>query len=201
MNGIRPLTTPQIATRAFIQRVLDAKRWTANRLAKEAGLSPATVHRAMHDERFVTSTTTLDKIARAAGMTWQMAGARSTAQGGFAEAEATRFTAEADMPDSLKPADNEGVWRLSTRAAELAGYLPGDLVLVRQGIEARAGDLVCVQVYNLQMDTAETVWRVFEPPYVVPRTMDPQVSPKPLLVDGERVMIWGVVLKCLRVRS
>lgn len=201
MNGIRPLTEPQLATRAFIQRVLDAKGWTSNRLAKEAGLSPATIHRAMNDDRFVTSTTTLDKIARAAGMTWQMSGARSTGQGGFAEVEAARFTAEADIPDSLRPDDHEGVWRLATRAAELAGYLPGDLVLVRQGVEPRAGDLVCVQVYNLQMDTAETIWRIYEPPYVVPRTMDPAVSAKPLLVDGERVMIWGVVMRALRVRT
>jgi transcriptional regulator with XRE-family HTH domain len=57
---------PQEQTRAFIQKILREKQWTANRLAAEAKVSKGTISRALNDSRFVTSTTTLAKIARAA---------------------------------------------------------------------------------------------------------------------------------------
>lgn len=195
------VSATQEAARAFIRRVMEIKGWTANRLAKEAKLSTATVHRALNDPRFVTSTSTLDRISKAGGVSWQLTAARSSTAGGFAEPEAQRYTAEQIKWGHLDITGNEAAWVLATRAVELAGYLPGDHLLVSPDATARAGDLVCAQVYNLQLDTAETVFRVYDPPYLIPRTMDPSISSKPLLVDNERVMIWGVVLKCLRVRS
>jgi len=201
MTQNRTKQGPQEAARQFIRRVLTAKKWTPNRLGREAKVSPSTVHRALNDDRFVTGNTVLDKIAKAAGIEWSSASAPMGQPGQFGEAEATPYTSEAEIPAELLPADGEAVWRLNTRAIELAGYLPGDLVLVRQGVDAVNGDLVCAQVYNFQQDTAETVWRIYDAPYLVARTMDPSVSTKPLTVDGERVIIWGVVIRCLRVRS
>lgn len=190
-----PREQVQSSTREWIKRAMERRGWTANRLAKEAGLAPSTVHRALNDPRFVTSTTTLEKIATATGLPSPVHSGT-----GFAEADAVPLDA-ADIPSSLRPADAEVVWELKTRAAELAGFLPGDLVLLDPRITPRAGDLVCAQVYNFQLGTAETVFRLFEPPYLITRTMDPSITAKPLLVDDERVKVWGVAVRSLRTRG
>lgn len=88
-------------------------------------------------------------------------------------------------------------WTLKTRALELAGYLPGDTVLVDLNASPRPGDAVCAQVYDWPRMKAETVMRIFERAsavdLLVARSLDPAFA-APLLVDGERVAIKGVVL-------
>lgn len=185
---------PQALARDWILKVLAAKGWSANRLAKEAGLSSATVHRALNDPH-VTSNTTLEKISKATGIPSPIA-AHASGQPGFREADAEPMRAPARTED---PAQTW--WRLNTRAAELAGYLPGDEVLTDARIVPRAGDLVCAQVYDLRRDTAETVFRIFDPPYLIARSMDPSVPAKPLLVDGQTVVLVGTVIRTQRTRE
>ena len=185
---------PQSLARDWILKVLAAKGWTPHRLAVEAGLSPATVHRALNDDH-VTSNTTLEKISKATGIPTPLA-AHAAGQSGFRESDAVPLHAPARTES-----DAQTWWRLNTRAAELAGYLPGDEVLTDQSVMPRAGDLVCAQVYDFQMGSAETVFRIFDPPYLVVRTMDPSVSTKPLPVDGKHVLIMGTVVRSVRLRS
>jgi transcriptional regulator with XRE-family HTH domain len=184
----------QRITRKWLEGVLKAKGWTPNRLAKEAKVSPATIHRALNDEDLVTSNTVLDKIARAAGVPSPIEG---KAAPGLREPDAV-FMEPAVLPSAFRPGAAQAVWQLKTRATELAGYLPGDYVLVDQGVEPAAGSLVCAQIYDLNRDTADTVFRVFDPPYIVTRTMDPNLSAKPLPVDDDHVKIWGTVIRMLR---
>ena len=190
-----PRDQVQANTREWIKKVLERRGWTPNRLAKEAGVSPATIFRALNDDRFVTSTTTLEKIAAAAGVPSPMQSGT-----GFAEPDGITLVAS-QLPAILTPVLNQVPWELRTRAAELAGYLPGDVLLVDPDVAPASGDLVCAQVYNFQNGTAETVFRIFEPPYLIARTMDPSITAKPLLVDDERVKIWGVAVRSLRTRG
>lgn len=188
----------QARVREWLRRVLAAKGWSEHRLAKEAGVSPATIHRALYDDRFVTSSLTLEKVAGAAGVPSPLA---PPVGGGFREPDAL-FVADGATKSFGMDADGpQAVWRLSTRACELAGFLPGDLVLMDERLTPKAGDLVCAQVYDLARDSAETVFRIYDPPYLAARTMDPAISSKPLLVDGERVRIAAVMVKMLRERG
>lgn len=194
----------QQATRDWVLAVLKATGWSPHRLATEAGVSPSTVHRALNDPRFVTKDTTLAKLAAAAN-TNKPARHRSVAHpgilGGFAEPEAIFVSPDEFATEyAIRLMDGEAVWRLNSRAIELAGYRPGDYLLVSQHVTARAGDAVCVQLYNLQLGSAETVFRIFEPPFVDVRSMDPTISSTPQLVDNHRAMIWGTVRLSLRVR-
>lgn len=84
-------------------------------------------------------------------------------------------------------------------AADLAGYLPGDSVLFDMSVTPRAGDIVEAQVYGAR--DAETIFRYFDPPYLVVRTADPGANQKPQLVDGERIKIVAVALRSLRERA
>jgi transcriptional regulator with XRE-family HTH domain len=190
---------PQEQTRAFIQKILREKKWTANRLATEAKVSKGTISRALNDSRFVTSTTTLAKIARAANTALPQPA--SDAPSGLREPEAIYITElTANVPIAMA-APTQGIWQIKNRATELAGYIPGDYVLVESAITPIAGDLVCLQLRDLARDTAETVFRIYDPPYAVMRTADVSLNQKPQLVDQDRVTIWGVVIKLVRTRK
>jgi len=88
-------------------------------------------------------------------------------------------------------------WTLKTRALEGAGFLPGDIVLVDLNASPRPGEAVCAQVYDWAKMKAETVMRVYQPAggveLLLAHSTDPAFA-EPLVVDGERVAIKGVLL-------
>ena len=91
-------------------------------------------------------------------------------------------------------------WRLKTMSLEGVGYLPGDIVFVQalpDGQMPKPQDVVCAQVIDYTHGAAETVWRVFDPPFLVGAAHD-RTAYKPLLVDGERVKVFGIVLESYR---
>lgn len=168
--------------------------------AKEAGLSPSTLSRAL-DEQNPTSLErrSIRKIVdkfRVRGP--DIADVQAT---GFAEPELVEY--ELDVPNfaglALDP--NEYVKEVNTRAVELAGYIPRDRILFSMALTPRAGDVVHAQVYSLTTRSAESVLRYFDPPYLVMRTADLSLSQKPLPVDGERVKIIAVARRMMRSRD
>lgn len=94
---------------------------------------------------------------------------------------------------------NASPWVLKTRALEGAGYLPGDIVVLDQGVSPRTGDAVVAQVYDLRTGSAETVFRVLEAPYLIAASADPALR-KPLLIDNERVIVMGTITHSIRLR-
>ncbi len=99
--------------------------------------------------------------------------------------------------------ENIEPWRLKTMALESVGYLPGDIVFVQmldEGQMPRPQDAVCAQVVDYQHGSAETVWRVYDPPFLVGASHD-RTAYKPLLVDGDRVKIAGVIRESYRPHS
>jgi hypothetical protein len=73
--------------------------------------------------------------------------------------------------------DREGIepWRLNTRALELEGYMPGDIVLVDLNASPQAGDAVYATIR--EQSRVEPIMRKFQPTGIVdllvPRTNDP----------------------------
>ena len=90
-------------------------------------------------------------------------------------------------------------WTLNSRALEDAGYLPGDILVVDLNAQPKAGDVVCVQIYKWAEGKADTVFRIYEPPYLLAACRDPALR-RPLLVDNNHIIIKGVVTECLRRR-
>jgi hypothetical protein len=88
---------------------------------------------------------------------------------------------------------NADPWVIKTRALEGIGYLPGDVVIVDLNAVPRAGDAVCAQVIDWPTSRAETVMRLYQPPYLVAASFDRRLL-KPLLVEDDRVIIKGVLL-------
>lgn len=89
-------------------------------------------------------------------------------------------------------------WVLRSRGLEAAGYIPGDVMIVDLTAKPEQGDVVCAQVYD-RNGQAETVFRIYEDPFLVTATLKVSLV-KPLLVDNDRVVVRGVVVASFRER-
>ncbi len=180
------------------------------KIAKEIKIAPSTLYRPLQEGDDGTSTlhaNTIAKVAAHLGVSppTDVAGPPPLARRGFGE-DAAPFELAGD-PASLAikaligEQNSIAPWTISSRAIELEGYLPGDIALIDLNATPKPGDVVCAQVYDWQHMRAETVLRVFEraPPVdlLLPRSLDPAFR-APLVVDGERVIVKGVIVANLR---
>lgn len=126
---------------------------------------------------------------------------------GLSEGDAAPYRAGGGAGDrnariaALMGGDRPGVdvWTVRTNALQLAGYAPGDMILVdtHQSERCRAGDDVVAQVYNWQADRADTILRRYEPPVLLPLTADAAAT-RVHVVDGANVVIRGKVIALWR---
>ena len=84
---------------------------------------------------------------------------------------------------------------LRSRALELEGYKPGDILIIDMKKPPRNGEIVCAQIYA-GLD-ATTVFRQYMPPFLLPASRAKKYR-EPLLVDNMRVKIMGTVIHTLR---
>lgn len=186
------------AIREWIEEIKTRFRVDIPAIARKSRVSASTIYRWFDDEHpFSPSLTSVRKIAQAFGMPMPD---KQEASRGFVRGEAESLL-PAELPDELPLMDGQSAWRIVGRSLELAGVLPGDMLLVDANETPRSGDVVCAQVFNMDRGVAEPKFRVFEPPFLVARTMDPSALDRPLFIDNERVFVAGVVVRSLRLRG
>jgi hypothetical protein len=129
---------------------------------------------------------------------------------GFAESDAAAWVPGPGLGDvaavrgiaTVLGADRPGfdIWRVKSRAMQLAGYLHDDFILVdtHAAERVRSGDTVIAQVYNNATGTAETVLRRFDFPVLIAASTDPKHA-KVHVVDGVNVLVRGKVVASWRV--
>jgi hypothetical protein len=193
--------------RAYLRDTLRELGITATKLARLLDLSPSTFTRFVNlpdSSEKTLHPATIDKV-EALRQVNSDSPIPTRAQGAWAEAraEAERLIITTDYDAVLADALNsiirgqEGLepWRLNTRALELEGYMPGDIVIVNLHGVPKAGDAVFATVR--EQAKAEPVMRQYQPAgpvdLLVPRTNDP-TPPKTLVVDRNQVVIRGVLL-------
>jgi hypothetical protein len=187
--------------REYLRRVIAHTRKPPTRIAKEVGVAPSTLTRLLNENSTATlHARTISRLQEYSGV---------SLFGGDPSLPSTfRGLAEDAVPFDAKSADPAvsaaikaliggrqaaDPWTMRTRALERRGYLPGDIVIVDLGRRPEAGDAVCAQVYDWRRGAAETVMRVYDPPYLLEASLDEQLR-KPLVVDNEQVIIKGVLL-------
>jgi hypothetical protein len=189
--------------REYIRRVVERMRKPPTRIAKELGIAASTLTRLLNAPEDSTATLharTIRKLEEHSRIPFSGGDAPGPPGiGGLAE-DAVPFDAK-----SADPAVSAAIkaliggrqaadpWTIRTRALERIGFLPGDIVIVDLGRRPEAGDAVCAQVYDWGRSDAETVMRLYEPPFLVAASLDEQLR-RPLVVDDERVIIKGVLL-------
>jgi hypothetical protein len=198
--------------RNWLLEVLEKVQLKPSQLATSAGVSDTTITRLLNNKSYAGTLApeTIERIKdtyKVPGPEEYTSSRRSPLIG---LSEASRFDARRESSDlaAIVEAILRGralveAWRLKTQALESAGYLPGDLVFVEQLVsdqQAKPQDAVCAQVVDHQHGSAQTVWRVYDPPFLVAAAQD-RTAYKPLLVDGDRVKIAGVIRESYRPHS
>lgn len=199
--------------RAWLMDVLARSGETPTALARRAGIAQTTLTRFLNDpDGPMLSLRTVARVAHVAGsapagLDLAVSSPAAARAPGLEDAEAAPFRAPESLApwlaaalDSIRQGRSAAdVWQIRSRALEHVGVLPGDLVVVDLGMRAESGDVVCAQHYEWARASAETIFRIYDPPYLLAASSDPEVR-KPLVVDNERVIIKGVMLALLRAR-
>ena len=200
--------------RKWLETALQQTGETPSGLARRAGLATTTLTRFLNDPSSPMLTLrSLAKIAHVAAI--QPLGLPSGGHGNQArgtslqEGEAERYDwrgsqLEAVIAALIGKAEAADPWVMRGIALEAAGLLAGDLVIVDLNEKPRSGDTVCAQAYQWEAGRAETIFRIYEPPYLIAAPAGPPIDPglrKPILVDNDRVIIRGVVIASLRSRQ
>lgn len=192
----------------WIDAILAAKGWSLSELASRARVSPTTLTRwrnsaAAEAELATLSTRTIDKIEQAAAVrAYEQPGAGNGRP--IAATEAEPFAPGPEDPhraavQALTAGRNTAdPWRLTSRALDAVGLLPGDVVIVDVAAPPRSGDVVRAEVYDWQRGKTESVFRIYEAPILTPASSDP-IASRPYLIDDQTVMIKGVVVAMLRL--
>lgn len=179
-----------------------------SQIAKETKIASSTLYRPLKEGEHGVSTLHANTIAKIVEHT----GAPFPAENGLRSVgrRPPRGTAQDAVPYSVEPGDEVDLalkafshkevvlapYTLRTRAVELAGAMPGDVLLLNKATTPTPGDLVMADVRGFR-STDECLVRVFERAapvdLLVTRSLDPGLQ-APLVVDGERVVLRGVFL-------
>ena len=191
---------------AWVNAILAHKGWKPANLAKQAGFDQSTISRFLRDRlnKAQLNSGIVQKIAAVGGIPPYQLEPTAVARG-FAETEAEPWQG---MPgDPLLEAvshwthGHRGVdpWVMRSRALEHAGVVPGDILIVDLNAIPADGDTVCAQLYD-RSGQAETAFRIYEKPFLVAACSDAALR-RPVLIDGERAAVRGVVVASLRGRT
>lgn len=207
MSSVRVMDLDRDDMRAWLRAVLLHLGWTGLDLSRRIGVAPSTVNRFLNDPEAThrLSPKTLRQIAQVTG--FEPMAMPGHAGGRLEEPDAAPYIAGPASDQRLSTAVAAATagrnavdpWVLKTRALEAAGYVPGDVLIVDLNARPEPNDIVCAQVYDWRRGRAETVFRIYSKPYLVAASSDP-AHLKPLVVDGDGVVIKGVVIQSIRGR-
>jgi hypothetical protein len=139
-------------------------------------------------------------VACGVGSSWLMALDPPGEAAGFAEGDAAPFDGDLPAMEGRTP-HARGRWRITSRALDLAGILPGDIVeFDLKELQPPRGTVVVAQVYRPDRPGADTMLRIYDPPVLLVRTTDPSIDARPVAI-GERAVVMGSFLWLFRERG
>lgn len=198
----------QRETKDWLKAMASHMGMSLSQLARAAGMAASTVTRFVNDQTntLTVQQSTLEQIANYTGFRpYQFPG---RARPGFAEPDAIPFDLDDRAPqDWVRGAVREAkagrngieAWVMKGAALDAMGVLPNDIVIIDQNLRPKPGDVVIAQIVDYQRATAETVMRVFQPPYICGHSV--RLGPmRPEQVDEERVSIAGTAIGFIRTR-
>lgn len=201
---MEPVKAQQVEWVKAVMSYLGVK--SANALALLAGVNPANIQRPLspgYKGKFGPDT--IHAIARAANLRPMQFPNRPA---GLGEADAVPYVfapnanaIDANFDRAVRELtmgrNGRDPWVMRSYALETSGIMPGDVLIVDLNLQAQPKDIVCAQLYQWSKMDAETVFRVYEPPYLLLNSARLGTA-RPIAVDGNDVVIRGVVDGVLR---
>lgn len=189
-------------TKEWIKAVAAHLNLSVSSLAQGSGIAPSTLTRYINDStgKLTVTDRTLDAISGYSGVQkYVQPGNRALP--GLGESEAQRYSPEESepLPEWARAAvaaakgNKNGVepWIVRSWALDMAGIIPGDILIIDQNRRPKTGDVVLATITDLVTGSAETVLRIFQPPFLVTHSAKLGAC-QPEAVDENRVVIMGV---------
>lgn len=180
---------------SWLNSILEDRAVTPNALAERAGIAPSTLSKFLSGKTEHLRERVVARIA-------QVSKKPAPQSLGLSDPDAVSLPIGAlpnvSLPDPGQP--NLAAVKISSDAMRLAGIEPDDILIYDRAARARTGDIVCAQIYAPHLGGAETVIRYYEAPFLVAASEESEFR-KPIMVDGDRVQIIGVVTRQIRVRE
>ncbi len=194
------MDTAETEQRAWLEGILEETGLTATELARRADLNPSTLTRFLSGKDNAGHTLTwrtIRKIENAIGRVKKTANMRNT---GLAEGDATPYDADLAtgyITNAVKAMIGSrnacNAWTIKTNDLLTIGLLPDDIVVVDLNESPRSGDIVCAQIYDSLRGNATTVFRLWEPPYLITGSTA-KSNRRPVIVDDTHASLLGVVI-------
>lgn len=194
--------------RGWIHSLMMQHRITASELARRANLSESTLTRLMNPQgpAFLPREATIAKIEKTFSVR------RPVMQNGNEEDGSAPGQKAGKDPRSIAAGLLEGLQELDIsspdainaytvedRALDLAGYLPGDIVLVDTARHPEAGDIVALRFRGPASDLNRITLRIFDHPFLSAHSTDAALR-RPVLDDREKFELVGIVTTALRAQ-
>lgn len=205
MNSTRH---PPDDLRRRLRQAMDRHGLKPAEWARRAGVDSGTLYKFFKGVNDSVTHRTLEKLADAVGESVPaitgavQAGGGNHEGAGLAENDTAappagrdgymRAVAAVLQPGLRRPA----VLRITNDAIGLAGFVPGDHVIIDTERSAAQGDIVIAQIYDDDAGAAETVIRELRDGYLVPRSLGGAYPVYP--AGGEHTRIVGVVVDKFR---
>lgn len=196
------------AQRAWLSGIVAKSGKSLTEIAKVAHVSHTTLTRFNRPDYDGTlNSLTVQQIADA--MKVPMPGGsepevRSRRQPIQADAERLSFDDRDDLAGAVTRLAGDRDWcislQMSSRALELRGYLPGDILIVDKAVLPQEGDVVAVSFQEFADSPAQVLVRVYEKLVLTAATLQTDLT-KPVIVDSDRVTLLGVVTDLIRTRK
>ena len=161
-------------------------------------MSPSTLVKFLNDEtgKRTLNSYTIEKFTKATRMPFEGRMLPDDAPDDSSELE---FQSEGSPRFFLSSDDRHiSTWRVRSRALELAGYLPGDFVVIDRSLPPKPGDVVVADLSTRQV-REDLVIRIFDSSMLVAMTAD-RSAIVPILLNRQ-VAIRGVVIHSFRSRN
>lgn len=189
----------------WIQTILEARRWSQNRLANTAGVDASGINRFINDPegKRTLNLSTVEKIERASGIPAYSTDASQVVRirPGFSQGDGVpydpRANTDIDLAANAIKRGRNGVdpWVMESNSLELRGIAPGDVVMVDLNTMPKRGEIAVAQIYDAA-GGARTVFRIFSEPFLYGATRDLELM-EPILID-KNVVIRGKVLTAIK---
>lgn len=181
--------------RAWLAAIMAARPGlTPTQMARDIGLSPSSLTRHMQPN-FTRQPRieTLRKIASHYGVAipQRLLGSTEPPRG-FAETDAEPLSGY----DVSEPGwnANQSDWRVKSGVLAAMGCMPGDTIRFDAAVEPVFGDIVIAQHYRPRHTNADTVMRLYMPPYLVAAEIG-RPSIEPITIGSDNVVIMGTMVK------
>lgn len=201
------MTTLRDQQIAWLKHIERTSAKTLTDIARASGISPSTFSKLLGNEEGHTLTAkTVARIEAATGVPAYESNVIPKIVA-FSEEEARPYVFDARTENALEQvlrdfvakSNSIDLWELKTNNLAALGLTRGMVVIVDREAVPRARDNVVAQRYDTRRGTAETLFRNFRPPYLItaPTLGEPST---PEIVDGEKVVIMGVIVAAFHIR-